>query len=263
MAKHRLYIDEVGNSDLKASRTNPNHRYLSLTGIIVDLNYVASDLSPQMEEMKRRYFGAHPDHPITLHRKDLVNRRGPFAVLRDPALNAAFDAELLQWLANLDYTVVTAVIDKLAHLTQYQTWAMDPYHYCLEILMERYTLWLEDHDLQGDVMAESRGKKEDLRLKSEFTRIYRGGTSNINHARFVARLTSSQLKVEPKRANIAGLQLADLIAHPSFAAMKARKEGLQLPANFGGQVAQILEATKYRRRPWDGRIAGYGRKWLP
>jgi len=37
-SKHRLYIDGVGNSDLQAARTNPNHRYLSLTGVIVSLD---------------------------------------------------------------------------------------------------------------------------------------------------------------------------------------------------------------------------------
>jgi hypothetical protein len=261
MAKYRMYIDEVGNSDLKAS-INQNHRYLSLTGVIVNLNYAGTDLNPKLEDLKRRYFGSHPDDPIILHRKDLVNARGPFAVLRDPTVNASFDAELLGLIRDLEYVVVTAVIDKLTHLNQYGSWAADPYHYCLEILMERFALWLEGFNLQGDVLAESRGTKDDMRLKAEYTRIYRNGTPNINHARFVARLTSSQLKVKPKTANISGLQLADLVAHPSFIATKAHHEGQPLPTNFGGSVAQILEATKYRRRG-DGHIQGWGRKWLP
>ncbi len=37
--KYRMYIDEVGNSDLNSS-DNPLHRYLSLTGVIVGLGYV-------------------------------------------------------------------------------------------------------------------------------------------------------------------------------------------------------------------------------
>jgi hypothetical protein len=53
-----------------------------------------------------------------------------------------------------------------------------------------------------------------------------------------------------------------VIAHPSFIATKARHEGAQLPDNFGGQIAAILEASKYRRS-WLGKINGYGRKWLP
>jgi hypothetical protein len=158
---------------------------------------------------------------------------------------------------------MTAVIDKLEHLNRYQSWSYDPYHYCLTILLERYSLWLGDqHDARGDVMAESRGKKEDQRLKKEFSRIYRRGTENVSHAEFVAHLTSSQLKVKPKSANVSGLQLADVIAHPSFVTVKARHEGQPLPANFGGQVGQILVASKYRRS-WSGRIEGWGTKWLP
>jgi hypothetical protein len=94
MAKSRLYIDEVGNSDLGAS-LNPNHRYLSLTGVIVSLDHVASDLHPRLEGLKHQYFGSHPDDPVILHRKDMVNQRGPFAVLQDPDLRNAFDAQLL------------------------------------------------------------------------------------------------------------------------------------------------------------------------
>lgn len=261
--KYRLYIDEIGNSDLAASLTNPNHRYLSLTGVIVSLDYVASDLYPALEDLKTRYFGSHPDNPVILHRKDMVNQRGAFVALQDPAVKARFDAELLQLLGRLDYVVITAVIDKADHLSTYNVWAYDPYHYCLEILMERFALWLGDRNLRGDVMAESRGKKEDLRLKAEYARLFIGGTAHITHATFVARFTSSQLKVKPKSANVSGLQLADLIAHPSFIAVKARHENQPLPANYGGQIAQILEASKYRRSPWTGRLAGYGTKWLP
>jgi len=32
--KYRMYVDEVGNSDLGAS-LDPNHRYLSLTGVVL------------------------------------------------------------------------------------------------------------------------------------------------------------------------------------------------------------------------------------
>ena len=46
--KYRMYIDEVGNSDLGAS-DNPNHRYLSLTGVIFDLIYVQEVVFPEVE----------------------------------------------------------------------------------------------------------------------------------------------------------------------------------------------------------------------
>ena len=262
MAKYRMYVDEVGNSDMKASLTNENHRYLSLTGVIVELDYAATTLHPALEDLKTRYFASHPDDPVIFHRKELVNQRDPFAALLDPNTKTAFDTELLALLESSEYVVITAVIDKLAHLTQYRAWVYDPYHYCLAILLERYALWLKARGAVGDVMAESRGGKEDRRLKDEYHRIYVGGSAYVSHADFVAHLTSSQLKVKPKSANVAGLQLADLLAHPSYAAMKAARGGAAMPTNFGGRVALILEKSKYRRSA-GGRIDGYGRKWLP
>ena len=40
------------------------------------------------------------------------------------------------------------------------------------ILLERYIFFLENEGAQGDVMAESRGGKEDMRLKKSFSRLY-------------------------------------------------------------------------------------------
>ena len=63
--KYRIYIDEVGNPDLGSS-DNPNHRFLSLTGVILELDYVQSILHPQMEKLKEKFFKSHPDEPIIL-----------------------------------------------------------------------------------------------------------------------------------------------------------------------------------------------------
>lgn len=130
------------------------------------------------------------------------------------------------------------------------------------MLVERYVRWLARCDGQGDVMAESRGGKEDRRLKDSFERVYEKGSDYVPPDQFSTRLTSRQLKVKAKSNNIAGLQIADLIAHPSFRATLARRENQALPANFGGQIAHILENDKYDRGP-RGQIDGWGRKWLP
>lgn len=259
--KYRLYVDEVGNSDLGASN-NPNHRYLSLTGIILELDYVQSTVFPTIEDLKQRYFNSHPDDPIILHRKELVNKKPPFESLHDPDIERAFNEDLLGLLNDLDYVVITVVIDKLEHQTRYQTWRFDPYHYCLTILVERNVLWLQSRNAHGDVMAESRGGREDRRLKDSFKQVYERGSDFIQPDVFATCLTSRQLKVKPKSNNIAGLQLADLIAHPSYRAVLARHNKEAIAENFGGQIAQILEASKLHRSP-TGRIIGWGRKWLP
>jgi len=259
--KYRLYIDEVGTSDMSVTN-NPNNRYLGLTGVIVELDYVKRVLFPQVEAIKSKFFNSHPDEPLILHRKELVNKKPPFEALHDPAVEAEFNQDLLKMLEDLDYVALTVVIDKYEHEQKYQTWRFDPYHYGLTILVERYVMWLRDHELVGDVMAESRGGKEDRRLKDSFTRVFDRGSDYVEAGIINQYLTSRQLKVKPKSNNISGLQLADLIAHPSFKSTAARHNKQELPNNFGGQISKILEDNKYHRSP-TGKIEGWGRKWLP
>jgi hypothetical protein len=217
-----MYIDEVGNPDLGSS-DNPNHRFLSLTGVIIDLDFVSNTLHPEIEVLKVRYFGSHPDEPVILHRKELVNCKSPFRALKDPEFRAAFDKELLTLLANWEYTVITVCLDKKRHRDTYTTWRYDPYHYCLAVLLERFNFWLNRRQDRGDVMAESRGGKEDRRLKDSFHRLWKQGTEYVDPEQFQRSFTSRQLKVKPKTANISGLQLADLIAHPSRLSISYRK----------------------------------------
>jgi len=256
----RMYVDEVGNADLKAS-TDPNHRYLSLTGVVFSLDYVDRVVAPELEALKRRYFKAHVDEPLILHRKELVNRKYPFHALRDPKVEVAFNADLLLLLERLRYRVITVVIDKL-ECQRCQGWEKHPYHYCQEVLVERYVSSMEAVDKFGDVLAESRSTKVDRDLRDAYQSIYSVGTKWIDGEVFQRRLTSRELKLKKKSDNVTGLQLADLLAHPSFKATLLRRRNEPLASDFGGRIAAILEAGKYRCSP-KGEIDGWGRKWLP
>jgi hypothetical protein len=162
--KYRIYIDEVGNHDLKHVN-EPNQRYLSLTGVMMELGYVSQIVFPQLAALKTKFFKSHPDDPTILHRKEMVNKKPPFEALRNPAIETEFNSELLKFLAEMQYRVITVVLDKKKHTEQYLVWRHDPYHYCLRIIVERFVLFLESMNTVGDVMCESRGGKEDMRLK--------------------------------------------------------------------------------------------------
>ena len=255
--KYRMYIDEVGNSDLNSS-DNPLHRFLSLTGIIIELNYVRDVLFPEMEALKSRYFDYHPDEPLIFHRKELVNAKFPFERLRNVKIKRKFDKDLLDSLERWKYIVITVCIDKKSHKETYKVWRYDPYHYCLAILLERFSFFLSDVGLKGDVMAESRGGKEDKRLKKTFNKIWTDGTEYIPPEKFQDVLTSRQLKVKPKANNISGLQLADIVAHPSRNEILNENELLERPiAPFAKRIISILQEKYYQK---DGRI--FGKKFL-
>ena len=258
--KFRMYVDEVGNADLGSS-DDPNHRFLSLTGVIVELEHVRATLHPEMEAIKERFFGSHPDEPVIPYRKETVNRLPPFGALQDAATRTAFDEALLAALSGWDYTVVTVCIDKQRHRDMYTTWRHDPYHYCMEVLLERYVLFLEEIGPLGDVAAESRGGKEDRRLKDSFARHVARGTDYVEAGGIQSRLTSTRLKVKPKAINVSGLQLADLLAHPSRNEILYQQKLRTAPLpEFGMRVAEMLE-SEYRRT--GTKVWGCGKKLLP
>lgn len=251
-----MYVDEVGNADLRSS-DDPNHRFLSLTGVVIELEHVECDVHPQMEALKAEFFGSHPDDPVILHRKDLVNRRGPFASMRDPAVNAAFDRKLIGLMQAWDYTVISVCLDKKAHREKYTVWQYDPYHYCLAVLLERYVYFLNRRGAHGDVIAESRAGKEDRRLKESFARLWDKGSDFVDVGQVRGALTSRQLKVKQKSNNIAGLQLADLVAHPSRNEILNESGHPMTIAPFAAKVIAVLQG-KYDQR--DGRV--FGKKML-
>lgn len=240
MTKYRLYIDETGNSNLKSAQ-NPNERFLSLTGIIISLPHVQETMHPQMEALKVRHFHSHPDDPVILHRKDIIKKKTPFDTLRNLNVEHAFNQDLLAHLRDWEYSVITVCIDKKTHLETQKTSQIDPYHYCMAVLLERFNHWLKRKGVRGDVMAESRGGKEDRRLKEEFRRLWENGTRHIEAGLFQRLLTSRELKIKPKFANITGLQLADLIAHPSRSEILQEQEllGRELSA-FALRIVEIL-----------------------
>ena len=93
--KHRIYIDETGNADLGSSN-NPNHCFLTLTGVIINLDYVRTVLHPEMEKIKNELLHQHPDDPIIFHRKEMVNMKHPFERLRLPEVRDEFNKTILK-----------------------------------------------------------------------------------------------------------------------------------------------------------------------
>lgn len=61
---------------------------------------------------------------------------------------------------------------------------------------------------------------------------------------------------------MAGLQIADILAHPAHRSFKFEELGEKEPEDFGSVLAAILKRKVYDRNG-DGKIKGIGRKWLP
>lgn len=256
-----MYIDEVGTDDLLHLEQD-NHRYLSLTGTIIRQDHVGAVLNPALLRLKQDVFLFDVDEQIHLHRSDIARRRGVFGQLRDDARRAMFDEGIRQIMSDTEYSVITAFVDKLA-MTRQQHWQQrHPYHYLIEILVEKYVQFLERQDDIGDIMPEARRGKKDKALQAEFTRVKENGTRFVSVERVHSRIRAANLKFRTKKDNVSGLQLCDLLAHPSHIHIR---DSMEHPVNvgpFAEGVIGILRDQKYDRSN-RGRIEGYGIKTCP
>lgn len=243
------------------SSSDPNEQYLGLTGVIIQLGYEQGDFTDKLNALKTAVFGRCD---FCLHRREIINRKpDPFTILRDEQKREEFDLSVLELIEHAKYRVFTVVIDKREHRAKYAVWQFQPYHYCMTVMLERYVQWLHRLNATGDVMAESRGKKENKQLAMSYRRIYARGTDHVPANMFQIRLTSNEIKLRQKSANISGLQLADLIANPACRDLICRATKQEMKAAFGRRVVEILYRKKYLRSIYDGHVSGWGVKWLP
>jgi hypothetical protein len=65
-----------------------------------------------------------------------------------------------------------------------------------------------------------------------------------------------------KTANVTGLQIADVLAHPSALHVRSVYNDEPAPPKFSGTIATLLRDQKYQR-DYRGKLLGFGIKWLP
>jgi hypothetical protein len=237
---------------------DPRQQYLGLTGVLMDADYEFTRFTEALNLIKKTVLG---NEKVIFHRREILHAQPPFECLNDPVKRAELDSALLNLMSFAAYKVITVVIDKKRLRDQYSVWQAEPYHYCMMCLMERYVQLLRRTPHKGDVLAESREKRDNKRLAKSYRYTYKHGTSFLG-AEVFQRCLPTEIKLARKSENVAGLQLADLIANPCCRDLICRHSGHAMTADFGGKVVEILYRNKYRRS-WSGRVEGFGTKWLP
>jgi len=98
-------------------------------------------------------------------------------------------------------------------------------------------------------------------LKAAYEALYDGGDWHNRGDFYQGRLTSKEIKLKPKTKNVAGLQLADLLAHPAKQRCLIRHAVPDVQESaFGRQVADLYW-QKLRHRD-DGETNGWGEVFL-
>lgn len=255
-SRYRLYIDESGDHTY-SQIDNIGHRYLALLGVWFRYSDHYVSFSTDLERFKEKIFGKRPDDPVVLHRSDIVDKKGPFGILQDKLTQYRFDTGLLEIIGRANFKVNCALLDKKAHKDLFY-FPFHPYHYCLAALLELYGGWLDNKNVVGDVMAESRGGEEDRQLKQAYRRTYESGSRYFGHEKYQRVLVTSEIKIKPKTANIAGLQLADILAHPVKQSILIQKNLIEdTGESFGKKIIEAV-GTKFTHHPRKGRFQRSG-----
>lgn len=185
-----------------------------------------------------------------------------FGQLSNEEKRLRFDEELIRFLTAPDYKVLTVMVDKRAMMNQGHWQQQHPYHYLMEIMIEKFVQFLERFDASGDIMPEARQGKKDQALQQAFNEVRANGTRYVTPERIVRKLRASNLKFRTKKDDVAGLQLCDIIAHPSHMNIRHQSGHEVALGRFTENVLVILNRDKYDRSRM-GQISGYGTKYFP
>jgi hypothetical protein len=110
-------------------------------------------------------------------------------------------------------------------------------------------------------MGESRGKAEDQQLKFAYSNLYSNGCKYQRAPFYQQRFTSKEIKLQPKIKNVAGLQLADLLAHPAkMRSLCSRQIPDAQESEFGKLVADLF--WRKIRKSAAGKSVGLGEVFI-
>ena len=240
-----LFLDESGDHNLTV--IDPSYPLFVLGGVIVEQRYAEGPLEEALRDFKQRLFGRDD---LILHTADITRNRNGFERLKDRRFRENFYLELNALLRRLEFQVVACAIRKNDHLQRYGVAALDPYMLSLDVLVERFCMEIGDVSGGGVIVAERRDPTLDRELDIAWLNLKVQGTRFMQARDIENRILGLNLRA--KTANIAGLQLADLIVTPI---------GRQV---LGKPIKEDFRVVEEKfRRSRTGKVEGYGLVVLP
>jgi hypothetical protein len=237
-SKFIAFFDECGDHSLE--KIDADFPLFVLSTIIVERSAYVKVVVPELTRLKLRFW---PHEGVNLHSRDIRKEHGDFSFMRVPDQRKAMLAALSEMMGALPFTLFITAIRKTKHKERYGPNATNPYDLALTYTFERVLHFLEGvGETSLPVTAEARGKNEDNELAAAFLRIVTEGTRFHSVEQF--RALNCPLTFRRKSDNIAGMQIADLCAHPA-----ARK--LLNPAQ-PHQAFDVIESHIYRRENVSG-----------
>lgn len=238
-----MFLDESGDHSLK--KIDDTYPVFVLAGCIFDFDYYHSKVESAIQALKQKHF-CRTD--IILRSYDIRKQKNDFAVLVDKKKREEFYKDLNKEMTGLEYTIIAAAIDKNRFKQQYSD-PGNPYHLCFRFIMEHTIMFLGSKKESLMFRIESRETHNDRKLAQEYEN-FKNGTPMFEAAEIQSKF--SDLSFNQKSQNIAGMQIADLVAYPIGKwVMDSKREN---------KVFEILKSKIHSKR---GKLLGYGLKVFP
>ena len=207
--QYNLYIDECGDQNL--ANFDEQFPIFTLCGVIVSEEKKVW-LEEQISNLKQEFWG---NQYTILHSRDIRKCQRGFEILFDLDVKKRFYDRVNAILgAKGVYTIVACSILKEPYIRNYGKFN-DVYSQSLSFVLERTVFYLDslkDKEIKLNTIVERRGKKEDEALRLYYNHLLDRGTYWVSPERM--RKYANSFAMLPKKANIIGLQVADLIAYP-------------------------------------------------
>ena len=191
---------------------SPTFPVFTLCGILVRDDRVLL-LEDQVRALKQEFWG---NRQIILHSRDIRKCQNGFEILFDLDVKHRFYEAINRLLGQKDvYVIVSCSILKDPYIRQFGK-LNDVYGQSLSFVLERAIFCVDNQCKDGNgrisAVVERRGKREDRNLHNYYEQLLEKGTYWVTAGRMKNRMTCLDFKW--KSEDIAGLQVADLIAYP-------------------------------------------------
>lgn len=199
-----VFADESGDHSL--TNVSPEYPVFVLSLCICRKSDYIETVCPQIQRFKLRWWS---HDAVVLHSSQIRRQERPFVFLKSIEKRERFMADLTDTLSRCPFTLIAAVIHK-ARLRERYVQPENPYSLALKYCLERTYEFLRHCDQQEretTFLVECRGKREDSELELVFRRLCDGASC-------WGRMPALSIEFVDKRANLPGLQIADLVSTP-------------------------------------------------
>lgn len=252
---YTMAIDENGTTDLEGVRKlfNGNHfellkasfdktsyiheRWFTISGVIMERSKFAA-FKDSINTVKFSYWNdglfnyKNGERRVVFHSREIRKREGPF----NPKLinYTDFIEDLTAVIKNQDFKIFSSSIDKISHISTYS----NPYHVyelCLNFIVERFCIKLNNENKNGILLLEARGKEEDAGILKFLVELLENG-NNYHNKKHFKRIKG--VYFNPKwcfnknkgKASFPLLELSDLVSFPIFKYIKTGRKDLAFEA---------------------------------